>query len=75
MSTCKNCKWKSPGFNGKPSTCSNIKMRVVDIWKDSDILPKAGIGYIDQYWIKETAHLYVGEDFGCVHYESVISTT
>lgn len=70
---CKNCKWRSPGFSGKPSICMNPIMKVIPMWnKYKDITP-GGVGYIDQIGHPDTSRLFVHEEFGCVHFTSIIS--
>ena len=63
---CKNCKYQEKGFDNKPSTCN--KLQIADIWNGYNNLPNDGVGYSDEYYDKELSVLYVGDNFGCIHF-------
>lgn len=66
MNTCKTCIHYERGFDGKPGTCG--KLTVADMYSSYDYLLTDGIGYSDDNWTEELAQIFVGEDFGCIHY-------
>lgn len=66
MGNCKTCKFYEPGFDGKPGICK--KLVVADTWQSYDNLLSDGVGCSDELYDDEISVLYVGEDFGCIHY-------
>lgn len=50
--------------------CSNPKMKVANVYENYKSIKTDGIGYSDPAYSDELAELYVGEDFGCIHFES-----
>lgn len=69
--TCGNCIFREAGFDGKPSTCNNPKMEVANIWDGFKHLKDDGIGYSDEQWSEELAQIYVGDNFGCIHFAQI----
>jgi len=63
---CKNCKYQEKGYDGKPSTCN--KLIIADLWEGYSTLQNDGIGYIDENYDKELSVLFVGDNFGCIHF-------
>lgn len=57
------------GSEGRWMNCSNPKMTVANAYNDYKKVPIDGIGYSDEQWELETAELYVGPEFGCIHFE------
>ena len=70
---CKDCKYYEKGFDGKPGICT--KLVVADIWHGYEFLLIDGIGYSDEQYDNEFSILYVGENFGCIHFEKALKET
>lgn len=67
---CKNCKFYTAptGSEARWMVCTNPKMEVTDAYSDYKKVPKDGVGYSDPSWEHECAELYVGPEFGCIHF-------
>lgn len=69
---CKDCISYELQGDGKPAICT--KLIVGDIWQGFDRLKIDGVGYSDEVWEKDSANLWVGENFGCKHYANSNTT-
>jgi len=66
---CKDCKFYEKGFDGKPGVCQ--RLTIADIWNGFDSLESDGVGYSDANYETECSVLYVGENFGCLHWSKI----
>lgn len=70
---CKDCKYyfAEVGSESRWMVCNNPKMQVADAYADYKSVPNDGVGYSDSSYEKDLAKLYVGENFGCIHFEKI----
>lgn len=68
---CKNCRfyYAATGSEGRWMNCNNPKMLVANAYENYENVPSDGIGYSDPSYEEELAELYVGPEFGCIHFK------